>query len=250
MKITELQFDGALAPAQRSRFSFRRAAQTIRTIENNEELVYLADQANVPFLLAPFWEDNGDLEGGAYQVYIANHPHFGLAVRRSVYVRLREVAGCLPHGWKLVLKAGLRPLAVQNALLEKLVNKIMRDHPQWSFDQALARARLFVADPSLKIPPHCTGAAIDIEVCDAEGETVDMGCPPNTDSELAYTHSDLLSPHQRANRGILLEAMLAAGFANLAYEWWHFSYGDAYWAAFYNRPTAIYGIVKELGRSH
>ena len=48
---------------------------------------------------------------------------------------------------------------------------------------------------------------------------------------------------QRSNRGLLQDAMVAAGFAPFYGEWWHFSYGDREWAAFYYRPAALYGPV-------
>ena len=45
------------------------------------------------------------------------------------------------------------------------------------------------------------------------------------------------------NRALLIELMSAAGFVNYGTEWWHWSYGDRYWA--YNRgePAARYASV-------
>jgi D-alanyl-D-alanine dipeptidase len=34
--------------------------------------------------------------------------------------------------------------------------------------------------------------------------------------------------------------MLGVGFAPFDGEWWHFSYGDKEWAAYYNKPNAVY----------
>jgi D-alanyl-D-alanine dipeptidase len=50
-----------------------------------------------------------------------------------------------------------------------------------------------------------------------------------------------LSAAARANRLLLCEAMEAQGFANYAREWWHYSYGDRYWAWLRDAPIAIYG---------
>lgn len=46
------------------------------------------------------------------------------------------------------------------------------------------------------------------------------------------------------NRLILLRAMQRAGFVNYPTEWWHFSYGDKMWAAYCNKKTAVYDVVK------
>jgi hypothetical protein len=38
--------------------------------------------------------------------------------------------------------------------------------------------------------------------------------------------------------------MVACGFAPSYRKWWHFSYGDREWAAFYNTPSgSLYGPV-------
>ena len=44
-----------------------------------------------------------------------------------------------------------------------------------------------------------------------------------------------------ANRQLLLSSMRAVGFVNYSHEWWHYSYGDRYWAFRTNAPAAIYG---------
>jgi D-alanyl-D-alanine dipeptidase len=41
----------------------------------------------------------------------------------------------------------------------------------------------------------------------------------------------------------LIDAMRAAGFVNYPTEWWHWSYGDRYWAYLLGKPAAIFGAV-------
>nr|WP_272876316.1 M15 family metallopeptidase [Allochromatium tepidum] len=52
-----------------------------------------------------------------------------------------------------------------------------------------------------------------------------------------------MPPLAQAHRRLLLLAMLQAGFAPMPSEWWHYSYGDCYWAAYAQQPQAIYGQV-------
>ena len=41
------------------------------------------------------------------------------------------------------------------------------------------------------------------------------------------------------------EVMTAAGLVNYPREWWHFSYGDRYWACVTGSAQARYGAVEE-----
>jgi D-alanyl-D-alanine dipeptidase len=52
-----------------------------------------------------------------------------------------------------------------------------------------------------------------------------------------------LSPKARTNRAVLAEAMSTAGFVNYPTEWWHWSYGDRYWALISGEEHAVYGPV-------
>jgi zinc D-Ala-D-Ala dipeptidase len=47
----------------------------------------------------------------------------------------------------------------------------------------------------------------------------------------------------RRHRDILASAMDTAGFVNYPAEWWHWSYGDRYWAFQTGRSTALYGSL-------
>ena len=88
------------------------------------------------------------------------------------------------------------------------------------------------------------GAAVDVMIRDDTGTTVDMGCEVNQGEDIAWADYAGLTTLQTANRRILRDAMLEAGFAPLGSEWWHFSYGDQIWAAYYEKDYAIYGIYE------
>ena len=72
-----------------------------------------------------------------------------------------------------------------------------------------------------------------------------MGTPVNASPEASdngcYTVASNISRTARANRDILTRALGAAGLVNYPTEWWHWSFGDRYWALHTARPTAIYG---------
>lgn len=198
-------------------------------------------------IVEPIWEKPIDeLEGPLYKEYIATNPNYDAVYARSELAkRLVVAANSLPTRYTMILRAAHRPIEVQIKLLNMLRDQYASDNPNVSAEEALAYARTFVSDPEVKLPPHCCGAAVDVDMLDNEtAQLVDFGCPMNTDGEISYLHSDLVNEVQRANRMMLLEAMLAAGFASFPYEWWHFSYGDQMWAHFYEQPRALYGLIE------
>lgn len=89
----------------------------------------------------------------------------------------------------------------------------------------------YVADPTK--PPgsvHNTGCAVDLSLFDTTtGAPLDMGSPYDFFGKAAHPeHEDALwrdgqlSSTQWANRLLLREVMLRAGFRPLKHEWWHF----------------------------
>jgi D-alanyl-D-alanine dipeptidase len=86
----------------------------------------------------------------------------------------------------------------------------------------------YVADPA-KGSIHSFGCAVDITVATADGAPLDMGTPhdffgrrAHPDAELELLASGELTPEQVANRLLLREVMLRAGFHPIGNEWWHF----------------------------
>ena len=233
-----------LTPRDRSRYFFRTLANRIGRRETGEGFVLSDELREAGFAVEPFWETTGETEGETYRDYMKKFPDFELTVRQGVFDRLVAAAKVLPKNWQIVLKAGFRPLEVQQTTLAAFIQKSRYDHPDWDEVRHLAHARTFVSDPELVCPPHVTGGAIDIDVKDIKtGNYIDMGCPPNTDDAIAFLHSNLVTPEQRANRMTLLDAMLLAGFAPNPHEWWHYQYGETYWAAFYGHESTLYDLI-------
>ena len=94
------------------------------------------------------------------------------------------------------------------------------------------------------------GAAVDLTLVDAEGVGLDLGTPidatPEESGERCYFASPAISPAARAHRDLLTAALGDAGLVNYPTEWWHWSYGDRYWALETSAGEALYG-PRELG---
>ncbi len=217
----------------------------IPCLNSPDPLVAVA--ANSRLIVEPIWEKPIDeLEGPLYQEYIKENPGYdSIYLRQEVLNRLLKAAENLPAGLKLILRAGHRPIAVQNKLLNSLTVEYFKNNPQANEKEALTFVRTFISDPAIALPPHCCGAAVDVDIYDLNtGQLINFGCPINTDSEIAFLHSDKISKEQYNNRIALLKAMLLAGFASYYGEWWHFTYGSQSWAHFYKRPASLYGLVE------
>ncbi len=217
----------------------------IPCLDNGE--VLLSVKPNDRLEIRPIWDDPIDeIEGPLYAQYISKHPNYNAVfARKTVVAMLTRAAHELPSQYKLIVRAGHRPKDVQLELLHMVAHKHKLENPGVSEHEAITYARVFVSDPAVKLPPHCCGAAVDVDVLDVKsGKLLDFGCPVNTDSSIAFLHSSKITSSQKANRIMLLKVMLRAGFASYYAEWWHFSYGDQLWAHFYNQKNALYGVIE------
>jgi D-alanyl-D-alanine dipeptidase len=216
---------------------------TIPIIDNNEPLVSEKFLLNGGLAIEPIWVgDNLDEEGKAYKEYLVNNVLKGWA-RQSVADRLLQASKALKlQSFTLVLKAGFRPIEVQQKLFKDVLEGFRLKYPLMSASKLLEMTRDYVSDPSQLSPPHTVGAAVDVMLRDSQGGIVDMGCEVNQGEDIAWADYSELTGQQVINRKILREAMTWAGFAPLGSEWWHFSYGDQIWAAYYSQQIALYDI--------
>ena len=116
----------------------------------------------------------------------------------------------------LVLDA-LRPQRVQQQLWDTLEGTGLQ---------------MYLADPA-RGSIHSYGMALDITLLGTDGTELDMGTGFDDMTELShpaleegFLRAGALSDAQLANRRLLREAMLQAGFVGINTEWWHFDCGD------------------------
>jgi D-alanyl-D-alanine dipeptidase len=141
---------------------------------------------------------------------------------RSCYLQ-RDAAEMLARAQQRLMQAhpGLRlrvldcarPLWVQREMW-----KLVKGTPQ----------QPYVADPEQR-SVHNFGCAVDLTLATRAGAPLDMGTEFDFFGELAEPERELallaqgrLQPEQVANRLLLREVMLRAGFRPLRNEWWHF----------------------------
>jgi len=164
-------------------------------------------------------------------------------IRDTLARKLAEVnAGLKDKGLRLKIVYGYRHPIVQERYFIKR-REVLREENSTMSDAELDRlTHNFVAVPD--VAGHPAGGAVDLTVIDAQGTLLDMGTEiaDYTDPKLIQTFDERISDVQKANRMVLHDLMVDADFAPFYGEWWHFSYGDREWAAFYNKK-ALYGAV-------
>ena len=135
-----------------------------------------------------------------------------------------------------------------SALLAALKNKAIDKRADLTEEEVNELTKLFVSPPlwdKTAGPVHTTGGAIDLTIVDKNGNELDMGtgfdCFKDT-ANTNYFELNNINEEVKNNRRLLYTVMTEAGFTNLPTEWWHFDYGNKFWA-FYTKNDAIYDCV-------
>jgi zinc D-Ala-D-Ala dipeptidase len=164
-------------------------------------------------------------------------------LRTGVAGRLLRAAGALPGGLQLLIIEGYRAPALQRRYFDDYLGSLRAASPSGDPEQLRVLASRHVSPP--ECAPHCAGAAVDLTLCTEDGLELDLGTPINATPEesagACYTEHPSVAGEAKRNRAVLAEALRTAGLVNYPTEWWHWSYGDRYWALVTGAPQAIYG---------
>ena len=207
----------------------------IPIVDNQEPLIDLKNQEEIAYGPSP---------------EVPNNTNY-TKMRKAVYQKLKQAQDLLPKNLHFCVYEGYRCLDLQKALFDERFSKVQNQHPDWSQDEIFSETTKLIAptirqDGSKNIPPHSTGGAIDVYLINDEGIPVDMGIHPkywmmDDDGSLSLTLSQKISIEAQKNREILRRVLSAVGFVNYPTEYWHWSYGDQYWAHHSGNAYAIYG---------
>ncbi|MFC5148992.1 M15 family metallopeptidase [Streptomyces aureoversilis] len=164
--------------------------------------------------------------------------------RTGVLNRLRLAARALPSGVQFLVIEGHRPADEQQRRFAYYEDRL---RCEGITEPAELRRRTSAFVSPVEVAPHCAGAALDITLADADGRELDMGGAVNAHRTGGTASCPLdapgLSPHARRNRALLAQVLAGAGFVSYPSEWWHWSYGDRYWALTTGAPCALYGPI-------
>jgi D-alanyl-D-alanine dipeptidase len=224
-----------------------------------KRIIYIAD----PEILAvPIKECNEPLvDIKNFDELLYGPPEYDIAIdcytrlRKTVFEKLCRAQNDLPKGWHFRLFEGFRSLTVQQILFDKIYQIVSSRSPDASHAKRFYETTGLVSpvinlDGTQNIPPHNTGAAVDLEIISDDNQLIDMGMTAkewwSVPPELCLTNSPLVNDTVKLNRKILLDVLQNHGFVNYPTEWWHYSYGDRYWAYHQPEKSAIYGSVEAI----
>jgi zinc D-Ala-D-Ala dipeptidase len=162
--------------------------------------------------------------------------------RESVADRLAVADTFLPAGVRLHVVEGLRRVESQREIYDGYRAELERLHPGISDRDVHVLTSRFVSP--IEVAPHVAGAAVDLTLTGAHGP-LELGTPidatPEQSDGACFFAASNISREARTNRSLLADVLTAAGMVNYPTEWWHWSYGDRYWAFVLDRPHALYG---------
>lgn len=212
--------------------------------DNHEKMVNIKDETAIAYGPSPEIKDN------------TNYTF----LRKTVYDKLKLANAQLPKGMHFCLYEGYRSLNLQKMIFDTHYQQVKTGHPEWSLRDIFNETTKLVSpiinqDGSKNIPPHSTGGAIDVYLIDDQGKPFDMGIHPkdwmaDKDGHLSLTDSTIISEEAKANRAIMSQALINVGFVNYPTEYWHWSYGDKYWAFIKKEPFAIYNSLSADLNTH
>ncbi len=166
-------------------------------------------------------------------------------LRAGVVERLLAAQRALPGGLRLLVVEGYRPYRAQLAIFTGYRDELRRLHPDWSPERLHRETTKFVSP--VEVAPHSTGGAVDLTLCTDDGVELDLGtaidATPEESADACFTDAPTIGGAARRHRQIMVDALGGAGMVNYPTEWWHWSYGDRYWALITGAPHTRYGPV-------
>lgn len=217
----------------------RKDWEKVNIIENNEPLVLI--------------EENDCLKIGI----ISKSYDINFYIRNTIKEKLEKVAKSLPKGLNLVIIEGYRSVENQQKSWDATCENIRKQNPKLSEEEIEQKAGLVTARPN-RLANHNCGGAIDVTLCDENGNCLDMGTSYPSEIKTvgeykkAYINFPMfpkpfffnrLTKQQKENRKLLREAMEKEDFVWYPGEWWHYCYGDRMWAVYTKQEKCFYGPV-------
>ncbi|MFD4502846.1 M15 family metallopeptidase [Streptomyces sp. NPDC058457] len=164
-------------------------------------------------------------------------------LRLGALRRLLQAQSLLPAGIRFLVVEGFRPPELQRRYFEQYAATLRAAHPDAGPDRIRELASAYISPP--EVAPHVSGGAVDLTLCTADGTELPLGTEVNATPEesagACRTGAPSVGAEGRANRVLMGRALTTAGFVNYPTEWWHWSYGDRYWALLSGAPAARYG---------
>ncbi|HEX5595460.1 MAG TPA: M15 family metallopeptidase [Micromonosporaceae bacterium] len=166
-------------------------------------------------------------------------------VRADLAERLQIARRALPDGILLHVIEGYRCVEDQQAIIAGYSAELRAGQPGLADNELHRLTSRFVAP--VEVAPHVAAAAVDVTLVGRDGLELDMGTPvdatPEASGGACFFAAEGIGAEARVNRDLLARVLEGAGLVNYPTEWWHWSYGDRYWALMTNAAAAMHGPI-------
>jgi len=156
----------------------------------------------------------------------------GVADRLLLAQSLLEGQHPVPAGTRLHVREGHRSPRDQARIIEAYTRQVCASRPGVGPAELARLVSRFVAP--MEVAGHVAGSAVDVTLVAADGRELDLGTAidetPEASGGRCFTASPLVTGQAREHRDVLARVLEDAGFVNYPTEWWHWSWGDRYWA--------------------
>lgn len=161
-------------------------------------------------------------------------------LRKTVANKLYRIADQLPDDVYIKIYRTYSSRISLSKIWNEEINRMQNENPDMGKAKLLSILKKKHADPTANMGGHDTGAAIDIALCDKNGNDFDYGSKYR-DKKIKHSNEE-----QKKNRKYLTKLMKSQDFVNNPTQWWHFSYGDKTWALYRGkRFGAIYDAAEK-----
>lgn len=164
-------------------------------------------------------------------------------VRETVARMLNRAKSNLPSGMTFIIGDAYRTRKMQKRVFRKRFRKMQKQYPQWSKKRALSETKKYIMPfQGKRVSGHIFGGAVDIRLYQ-NGRKLPMRSKKLTYQENALSIQKKLAKDIQRNRQIMSRALGGVGLVQAPHEFWHWSYGDLWWAKKLAKKSTIYGPI-------
>jgi D-alanyl-D-alanine dipeptidase len=164
-------------------------------------------------------------------------------LRKSVAEMINRARWELPKGLTFVIRDAWRPQEVQKDIYDAFIDRFRANDPKKPVEEIREQVKEFVAPfQGPHASGHMTGGAVDLRLW-KNGKRIPMRSEDLTYEENAQSVQPKLPAYLQKNRELMFRVLEKVGLSNYPKEFWHWSYGDYWWARRNGKKEAIYGVV-------
>jgi D-alanyl-D-alanine dipeptidase len=164
-------------------------------------------------------------------------------LRKSVAEMINRACWELPKGMTFIIRDAWRPRHVQKDIFDAFMDRFQSRDPERPVEEIREEVETFVAPyEGPNVSGHMTGGAVDLRLW-KHGKRIPMRSEDLSYEENAQSVQPKLQKYLQKNRELMFRTLEKVGLTNEPKEFWHWSYGDYWWAKRNGKSEAIYGPV-------